>query len=699
MAGRPRRRRASSASTPADADPTQIRWAKESSILKPTPRDLPDNDWPCYVLTDATIYQKDGRTLGNPLLVHLQGPLIVRGLLEVDEDKLVPNLVRSSVRTAHIEIPHSERYSIGDGPLVLWVSGPAGWFEIRPSTTYQRMYDQVREAITLYYSAFEVYETYVAACASKKKTRRPRPPSLDDIFLKYAVRAGDGIVRHEVEALYNKWAEFLIAHFDKEFDLDWNVTLFAKWLRSSHPDIQKKLTDIANGVVPPSTLPEPQESIDDKATHSRRSRSAGASSRNSEARDDPPGRPMPQANPEKPRVKLSETPIPLPERYRQSTQPARSEPSPGRIGTSAKSDAARETPRANTPRETPKADTPKETPRADTPGDIPIPDADSETPVDRLLGALSEVAAEANISNAAPSRVNSAVFFKCKIRHYSGAKDILAYYAKELLERLGDEWKGSPWYRWLEEASKRPWEPSSEQTEPDKIPAQTFRRVKMGPKQQGSSTKPATQLPPDPDISLKIRAKSAAQEESESEDEFADLRALPQRNRRSGKGATLRLATSSKKRPHSELDDQASGNRRGRKSAKISHHVSDDDEPDDADNTSDEDVASSQETIVGSRLPLPEGAVRVVVHAEHLPTTSPSGPDGTWTCSEEGCTYVVRSADEQDAQELIQDHFRDHEVQAEKINLAVKESRGHMPIKYAYFPPILLIVYMHPRRT
>lgn len=139
------------------------------------------------------------------------------------------------MRTAHIEISHSERYSIGDGPLVLWVSGPAGWFEIRPSPAYQRMYDQVREAITLYYSAFEVYESYVAACASKKKTRRPRPPSLDDIFLKYAVRAGDGILHHEVVALYNKWAEFLIAHFDKEFDLDWSVTPFAKWLRSSHP--------------------------------------------------------------------------------------------------------------------------------------------------------------------------------------------------------------------------------------------------------------------------------------------------------------------------------------------------------------------------------------------------------------------------------------------------------------------------------
>lgn len=89
MAGRPRRRRASN-STVATVDDSQIRWAKESSILKPSPRDVPDNDWPCYVLTDATIYRKDGKTLANPLLVHLQGPLVIRGLLEVDDDDLFP---------------------------------------------------------------------------------------------------------------------------------------------------------------------------------------------------------------------------------------------------------------------------------------------------------------------------------------------------------------------------------------------------------------------------------------------------------------------------------------------------------------------------------------------------------------------------------------------------------------------------------
>ena len=53
-------------------------------------------------MTDATIYQKDGKTLGNPLLVHVEGPLVVRGLLGVDEDRLVPN--REPVGLSHIDI-------------------------------------------------------------------------------------------------------------------------------------------------------------------------------------------------------------------------------------------------------------------------------------------------------------------------------------------------------------------------------------------------------------------------------------------------------------------------------------------------------------------------------------------------------------------------------------------------------------------
>lgn len=86
MAGR--RTRRTSNSTVATVDDSDIRWATELSILKPAAQNTPDDELPCYVLTDAAIYHKDGRTLANPLLVHLQGPMVVRGFFEIGDDEL-----------------------------------------------------------------------------------------------------------------------------------------------------------------------------------------------------------------------------------------------------------------------------------------------------------------------------------------------------------------------------------------------------------------------------------------------------------------------------------------------------------------------------------------------------------------------------------------------------------------------------------
>lgn len=84
--GRPRRRRGSSASIDS-TDDRRRRWTRELAILKPVTPGTSDDLWPYFaVLTDATIYQKDGKTVANPLHVDLEGPFIVRGKLEPVED-------------------------------------------------------------------------------------------------------------------------------------------------------------------------------------------------------------------------------------------------------------------------------------------------------------------------------------------------------------------------------------------------------------------------------------------------------------------------------------------------------------------------------------------------------------------------------------------------------------------------------------
>lgn len=82
--GRPpaRPRRASSSSV--ESVHPGVKYVKESGVLKALSPGLHSDDWPCFELHDAVVYQKDWRTLGNLLLVDQEGPLYVRGRLEID---------------------------------------------------------------------------------------------------------------------------------------------------------------------------------------------------------------------------------------------------------------------------------------------------------------------------------------------------------------------------------------------------------------------------------------------------------------------------------------------------------------------------------------------------------------------------------------------------------------------------------------
>jgi len=144
-----------------------------------------DSEWPTYVLEDAVIYRSDKKTLANPLFVHLEGPLIVRGRVEVDSDNQ-QNFIRAYPKPTYIEISQSEKYSIGFGPCTLWVAGLGGWFEIVPAPKYEAMYSQIREAITLYYQILGVYEQYEEKRKkrAKQKQKALPQPSLEEVFFK-----------------------------------------------------------------------------------------------------------------------------------------------------------------------------------------------------------------------------------------------------------------------------------------------------------------------------------------------------------------------------------------------------------------------------------------------------------------------------------------------------------------------------------
>lgn len=624
-------------------------------------------------MTDAVIYQKDGTTLANPLLVHVEGPMIFRGKLEIDDDpELLANLVKpmSKSISVPIEICQSERYSIGYDPLTLWVSGAAGWFEIVPSPKYEAMYSQIREAVTLYYEVLDVYDKHQNALRAKKKSKKSlAAPTLDDIFFKYAVAVGDGVTRDEVEARCHKWAQFLIAHFPKEVDVKWESTLFSKWIHQSHPDLKgktaKAVPKAAAVQPPPETAGTGTANIENALRNTslpeRPSSKSGRPRRQfSESKDvkmsgvGPSQSPQPTP-PDKGKAKAKfpiETPVPLPAIYHQlADTPASLKPSP--------SPASRDSSPEN---------------------------AGSDDPIDRLVDILQEITTEMDVMKANFPKIHSTMFFKCKIKNYAATKDITRYYSQRLLPLLGPEWKGSPFYDYVKTTSLEPYKPPENIT-PEEMPAQLIRRMKLPPR--APKMAPAVELPPAIDHRAKAKKASQKLEEDESDDEFPPSeKQLQPAGRKSGKGAGLRLLSASKKRPASEMDDEeSSSRRRGRKPSKRPHLGTDEDENmEDANETSDlgslDDPDDDDDQSVGMHTHVPKDAVRVVVHAERIPTMSPSGPNGTWTCDQDGCGYVVRSAEDQVAQEIIAGHFRDHEAQLEKINLAMKESRGHMPINH-----------------
>jgi hypothetical protein len=84
MAGR--RALTSSSEDEAERPLRKIPCLKEEDVLQYTSKDLDSDNWPCFVLKEAVVYGKDGRTLTNLLNAELEGPLMVRGKLEVDRE-------------------------------------------------------------------------------------------------------------------------------------------------------------------------------------------------------------------------------------------------------------------------------------------------------------------------------------------------------------------------------------------------------------------------------------------------------------------------------------------------------------------------------------------------------------------------------------------------------------------------------------
>lgn len=190
-----------------------------------------------------------------------------------------------------------------------------------------------------------------------------------------------------------------------------------------------------------------------------------------------------------------------------------------------------------------------------------------------------------------------------------------------------------------------------------------------------------------------------------------DIEARPLRSRRSGKRASLRLATPGKRLrsasiPHDDQDDDTRSQKRRRSVASnIEDNQEDtpmDDAPDEDEdeeeevgNDNDNDDGDEEDQSEEESGPAPdddedededlEERLQLGLDSVSVPCYEPVGPDGLWKCPRKGCKYCVYGVEDEGVQEQIRKHFLRH---AENINAQLarfrtvkQESRPHLPIK------------------
>ncbi|GJN85926.1 hypothetical protein PLIIFM63780_009501 [Purpureocillium lilacinum] len=650
-----RRRRASTSSVES-VDESQIRWRQEVSVVRSVPKDESPDDWPIFELRDAVVLNKDGKSLENALHVGIRGPFIVRGNLIIDDASQRTHLIMRVRSSTPIEIRQCITYSIGespDGSPIIWVSGKGGWYEINPAPRYREIHRKMCEATTLYYTLQDIYSE-----EPPKKTKKSKQPALMDelsgVFFKYALNVGDGSTLEEVIERCHEHAGFFICKFQQD-TFDWSATAFHRWLTAEHEDLVKTIKDVLDNPRKLSPIPS------SKALSPRPRQSLTPFTPRDSADSPPQGL-----------VKRSSSivvPVNKPVPQLAKVRAARADPE------------GSQTPLTST---APPLTTPPTASQAATPPQPPANSTDDDdTPFASMLKAMEIVYDEqaGKKKGLLASAVMSKLYFAYKFPNYKDGtpgcykvpvREVLHYYASDLLRALdASKWQEHEIWSFLQKVSQTEFKTVAYKM--SDFP------VSMVPRKQMSRVPKQDHTQPQAPLASASRA-----------DDDSDSTPIPQGKGLKGRPRSSLRPISTKKRPRSQLETDSESEEAG---AKKSHFFSDEDDA--MDGVLSADAATNGDSAPAASSPEP---IPLVIRAEKIPSTVPQGPKDTWLCDQDGCDYIVRGGD--DCQARIQDHFRDHEQQLERVSLAMTESRaGHMPIKYAryaYFPPFLILVDLKP---
>ncbi|KAF5575461.1 hypothetical protein FPANT_11322 [Fusarium pseudoanthophilum] len=662
MVGRPRRASTSSVDT---EDESQRSWKQEKSVLRFDAGGVdPDTT---FEIKDAVVLNKDGHTLENALDVATRGPYIIRGLLNIEEQSQRARLIMKVRSLTPFEVRKCGQYSIGEsesGSPVIWMLGTCAWFELTPAPAYLPIYRKMQEAIRLYYRLMAIYRDRKPKKA--KKSKKDALKELYQVFHEYSASIGDGSTLEEVITRCDDHAAFLIAQcIQDQSEVEWSVTPFFKWLINRHQELyNKELERVTN---PPQPQRSPSlEASNPPVSQILTSRTRNASSGPSTARDATPELNDPEDSP--PRRRYS--------RSRSATHRLESGVADLFSSTQISRDGSTRPVSVHSSASVPSVRT----------SQAPITVDAQDDAFRCILDALEWVRIEISKSKSgclSISAVSRRLWENFTFPTYKGElkpayrvpiTEVLHYNVHALLQVLDKEKYDGEFYSWLQELAETPFNPVA--IKPSKLP------YKVEPRK----TKDNNPSKPAPPSQAGASSRNLDERFSTPPRSSPAGKSLRRPGRPSGIKSSLRLATTSRKRPHSEVD---SGSEDEGSQPKRSHYFSGEDETmGNASHMSLSEDEDAQETS--------EGPVKIYLRADNIPTTVPRGPGETWVCEEEDCGYVVRGGDIQNCQDRIRRHFNEHEQQMDRVNLARTEAtRGHLPVKYAYFPPFLILVELH----
>ncbi|PFH59068.1 hypothetical protein XA68_12833 [Ophiocordyceps unilateralis] len=668
MAGRKRR---ASTSSVDSVDESQIHWRQEVSVVRSVAKDAPSDDWPIFELRDAVVLNRDGQTLENALHVALRGPYMVRGHLIIDDPAQRSYLISRVRKSCPLEIRHSTTFAFGesdDGSPLIWVSGRGGWYEINPSPAYRQIYRKMCEATTLYYNMVDIYNSPKRPKKTKKTKHWALLDQLTGVFLQYAARVGDGSTLDEVIARCREHAAFLINQFlHLNTHIDWKPTAFYRWITTENAELVEKIDhvmknpQIFRAISVEELTPAPRES-----TSTPPAKSASV--------EEVDGR---KARLEQ-RLRASSSLAPPPAQLTKTRTAAQTTREPSKPDAAPASSSgpvpksAKQTPK---PLEPPApADRPPSTSiQTDEPGLASVLEA-MESTYDALIGSRKGVI-ESTVLNKLYFDYQFPAYRDSTVgSHKKPVQELLHYYATPLLQRFSKAKDESPeFYCWLEKLSRIEFEPMVYKMSDFPVTLHPRKRKPRNLKKEVPQQQPSTP-PPVP------AADTMEQDDDDDVDENDGQTTAARRGKsvkRHGrrKKSYLRPVAANKKRSHSQIDSDSESNGSESAPARNSHYFSDD--GDDVMEDAPASDAGDDDNDETSAEPL-----TVVIRAERIPDATPKGPDETWICDQDGCSFIVRARDDVEGQERIRAHLSEHAQQLERVSLAVTESRGHMPINH-----------------